>query len=778
MAESGRGASGGTGTRGRSRRLSPDEVAELRRWALRVSGNGSNDALRSAAKAVVKLADQVERLSAPDEDDDWSWGDGREGKPPSTPSPEQLAKARSWARSVLGNGSSSEMKAAARAILLLSDDVEELQQGRTVPRRTDPNRQTRTQFSRRRGDGGGGLAPQVAVARRRWRRTHPLTVLAALIPLVVLFLVFLIFRAVAPALDPTGPQSGAVLGAAQVKTVSFSVDASRQGAVHWTLDGDDVSTDADFANGRSTYRPGKLADGAHVVEARVGGFAPWSGAKESWSFTVDSTPPKIAIPGNVIQVEARTPYVLKGTVGGDTTLTADGKAVELDDGAFSLSFPSAPTHPVELEAEDAAGNTTVKTVSFTLVPSLPTNPVRAVHVSADAWANDELRAGRPAADRREEASTPSSSISRTSRESSAGTRCSARQGDRRRPGHLRPRAAVQLLHDKGVRVIGRLVAFRDPILAEAAWTARRPQARSSRPRAGSRTPEGYGGSSRTSPIPTFARYNIDIAVAAAASSASTTSSTTTCADRTARSTSMRFPGLEGDAEPAIVDFLAETRKALAADRARSSAPPSSGSPSRGPTRSRRTSRRWRARWTTSPRWSTRPTGGRASTALATPTASRTRSCGVARGLQDGRSAARAPGSCPGCRTSRSVSTTGRTRSSADPRARRTRARGVPAVGSRRHVHDAGARPKAKFPTTGGEKPAFTGRARECLCCRVGIAVVPVLAQRGSAVVPVLMFHQVAARRGRGLRPDPGRVRAGARAPLAGGLPARHSRRIS
>ena len=563
MAERGQGASGGTGTRGRSRRLSPEEVAELRRWALRVSGNGSDDTLRSAAKAVVKLADQVDRLSAPSNgDDDWSWGDGQGGTPPPTPSPAQLAKARSWARSVLGNGSSSEMKAAARAILLLSDDVEALQQGAAAPRRADPKPQTQTQSSRRRGDGGGGLAPQVAVARRRWRRTHPLTVLAALIPLVVLFLVFLVFRAVAPGLDPKGPENGVVLGASQLKALTFSVDASRQGAVHWTLDGDDVSADANFANGRSTYKPGKLADGGHTVEARVGGFAPWSGATESWSFTVDSTPPKIAIPGNVIQVEARTPYVLKGTVGGDTTLTADGKPVKLEDGAFSLSFPSAPTQPVELEAEDAAGNTTVTTVSFRLVPRRPTNPVRAVHVSADAWANDELRAGVLALIDEKKINTVQLDL----KDESGIVGWPASVPLAKKIGAVQDiydlKGAVQQLHDKGVRVIGRLVAFRDPILGEWAWNHGKQEMVVQTP-GGDAYAGSYGGYSFTNfANPDVRAYNVAIAAAAAKIGVDDV-----LYDYVRRPDGpieeMTFPGLKGDADQTIADFLAETQKALA-----------------------------------------------------------------------------------------------------------------------------------------------------------------------------------------------------------------------
>ncbi len=543
--------------------LKPEEVAELRRWALRVSDNGADETLKSAAKAVVKLADQVERLSASAEGDDaWSWGEGKSGTPPKSPSPEQLAKARTWARSVLTNGSSSELKAAARAILLLSDDVEALQNGEARPRQTARASQPATETTRRRSS-GGGFGPQVAIAHRRWRRTHPLTVLAALVPLLVLFLVFVLFRAVAPGLDPRGPSNGAVLGAAEVKTLTFSVDANDKGSVDWTLDGDDVIAKAAFADGRSTYKPGKLADGDHTVKARVGGLAPWSGASASWSFTVDSTPPKIAIPGNEIQVEARTPYVLKGTVEGDTTLTADGKPVELESGAFSLSFPSAPVEPVKLVAKDAAGNTTVKTVSFTLVPRRPTNPVRAVHVSADAWANDELRNGILQLIDEKKINTVQLDLKDESGIVGwpAGVPLAKKIGATQEIYDLQ--GAVKQLHDKGVRVIGRLVAFRDPILGEWAWNHGKQDMVVQAPGGGAYTGGGYGDYSFTNfADPDVRAYNVAIAAAAAKIGVDDI-----LYDYVRRPDGpieeMVFPNLKGEADQSIADFLAETQKALA-----------------------------------------------------------------------------------------------------------------------------------------------------------------------------------------------------------------------
>ena len=58
-----------------------------------------------------------------------------------------------------------------------------------------------------------------------------------------------------------------------------------------------------------------------------------------------------------------------------------------------MPFAHVPRRAVILLAQDAAGNTTDSRLVVGSAPRLPANPVRAVHVSADAWADDGLREG-------------------------------------------------------------------------------------------------------------------------------------------------------------------------------------------------------------------------------------------------------------------------------------------------------------------------------------------------------------------------------------------------
>ncbi len=115
------------------------------------------------------------------------------------------------------------------------------------------------------------------------------------------------------------------------------------------------------------------------------------------------------------------------------------------------------------------------------------------------------------------------------------------------------------LHAKGVRVIGRLVCFRDPIHAQAAWRAGRRDEVIQTP--GGQAYSGYGGFTNFAD-PEVRKYNIDVAVAAAKLGVDEI-----LYDYVRRPdgplSSMRFPGLTGSPEQAIVEFLEQSRKALA-----------------------------------------------------------------------------------------------------------------------------------------------------------------------------------------------------------------------
>jgi hypothetical protein len=118
--------------------------------------------------------------------------------------------------------------------------------------------------------------------------------------------------------------------------------------------------------------------------------------------------------------------------------------------------------------------------------------------------------------------------------------------------------AVRTLHSKGVRVIGRLVAFRDPI--HAPWAVQHGKMKQVVQTPDGGPYSGYGGFTNFA-NPVVRQYNIDIAKAAVAAGVDEI-----LYDYVRRPDgpidSMKFPGLRGPPEEAIAGFLRETREQL------------------------------------------------------------------------------------------------------------------------------------------------------------------------------------------------------------------------
>ena len=118
--------------------------------------------------------------------------------------------------------------------------------------------------------------------------------------------------------------------------------------------------------------------------------------------------------------------------------------------------------------------------------------------------------------------------------------------------------ALEVLHDRGVRVIGRVVAFRDPVLAGWAWANGHPEWVVQTP---SGQPHGsYGGFTNFANADVRA-YNIDIAT-----EASDAGVDEILWDYVRRPegdpAGMVFPGMTGAPEDEVVGFLAEAHQPL------------------------------------------------------------------------------------------------------------------------------------------------------------------------------------------------------------------------
>ena len=360
-----------------------------------------------------------------------------------------------------------------------------------------------------------------------------LTRLAIAIGLLVLlvFGIITLFKTIAaPSLDAKGPKDGALLGPAALAKLRFSAKGNAANLDHqkWSLDGKPVKPRA----GKTliVYRPRKLKDGKHTFEiVATGGFLGASTTK-SWNFTVDTTAPKLKLDQPVISYASK-PVLAKGTITEDAVLKANRRHVAIEDGSWKISYAAPPSGAVVLTATDKVGNSSRWRMPITVVPREPSEPIRAVHMSADAWASSTLRNG--VLQMIDEGKINAVELDLKDESGVIGWPAPGvnRYGAVRDIYNLKD--AVQQLHAKGVRVIGRLVAFRDPIAAQSAWNAgKRDEV--------IQTPDGaavrgdYGGFTNFANPQVRAIQHRDRA-SPRPSSAWTTSSTTTSAGPTARS---------------------------------------------------------------------------------------------------------------------------------------------------------------------------------------------------------------------------------------------------
>ncbi|MBA2462079.1 MAG: polysaccharide deacetylase family protein, partial [Actinobacteria bacterium] len=250
---------------------------------------------------------------------------------------------------------------------------------------------------------------------------------------------------------------------------------------------------------------------------------------------------------------------LRGTLEPGGRLRRGPSAIELDEtGAFVLRLTQVP-RAIVLDARDRAGNTSRWRVPVTVVPRRPSKPIRAVHVTAYAWADETLRAGIMELIRERRINAVELDLKDEAGEAgwNPSVPLARRMGSALDVYDLE--RSVAELHERGVRVIGRLVCFRDPIHAAAAWRAGRRSEVVQTP--GGEPYAGYGGFTNFA-SPAVRKYNIDIAVEAAKLGVDEI-----LYDYVRRPDgpidSMAFPGLRGTPERAMADFLAQSRVALA-----------------------------------------------------------------------------------------------------------------------------------------------------------------------------------------------------------------------
>jgi hypothetical protein len=396
------------------------------------------------------------------------------------------------------------------------------------------------------------------VFREQPKRIEAGTIFAAVVALATIaFVAVLAYRATRVDIEQTGLEDGAALDGRAAAALEVKVKfASRSDARAASLSFDGEAVEEPTIDGATMVwkPPGELAEGEHQLVLAVP-RAVLDDAHVTWDFTVDLTPPKVEVPPMVEPVAIDAPAEVKGRVEPGSKVRADGDEVEVDDdGNFTLSYTRAPAGPIALEVVDKAGNVTPASVVVPVTyPSL-----RGVHVSGPAWGNEELRNG----------------ILRLVDEGRIDTVELDLKDDQGIVGYdtTVERAhqigavtafydlddAVRALKDRGARVIGRVVAFRDPALAHAAWGAGETNQVIQSPGGG---PYGSDGQFTNFADPGVRRYNLAIALDAVNRGVDDI-----LWDDTRRPggdlAGMVIPGLSGSPSDSIVGFLAEAHSEL------------------------------------------------------------------------------------------------------------------------------------------------------------------------------------------------------------------------
>jgi hypothetical protein len=296
-----------------------------------------------------------------------------------------------------------------------------------------------------------------------------------------------------------GPDEGTLVNAADLEALAFTVTAESDDAtveaLVLLLDGEDVSADASVQGDTLRYEPGDLEDGERelvVAEAAddaaveddaeegaddgTGGAGGAEGTADeptplhAWRFEVKATPPTLELRSPDGAVAAGGPVTVSGvTEPGATVEVGDEQVTADDDGAFELELDDVDGE-LTIRVTDVAGNTTEMAERIVTVASrVEIDEIRTVHATFWAWATPSLR--DPIQQMIDDGRINSLQLDLKDEGGHVGydSQVELAQEVGAAIGPLDLEQTVADLHDQGIAVIGRIVAFADPTLASWAW---------------------------------------------------------------------------------------------------------------------------------------------------------------------------------------------------------------------------------------------------------------------------------------------------------------------
>ena len=250
----------------------------------------------------------------------------------------------------------------------------------------------------------------------------------------------------------------AVIGAQRAAQLVVHLDARGSlTTARATLDGKPAA--ASVSGHAVTVTATGLHDGQHTLTVKAGG------SSVSRTFTVDTTPPALTVDAPSAAPSLRTSVTVTGTVTGATKVTAGTQTVQVHGDRFSITFP-APPAGLPIVAVDAAGNE----ASHVLKIAVKHPAMRGVHLTGYGWNADVLRNPVLRLVRQHKINTIELDIKEEDGYVNFDTSVALAHQIHGVRVLYDPRKVIAQLHRMGVRVVGRIVCFRDPKLARWAWS--------------------------------------------------------------------------------------------------------------------------------------------------------------------------------------------------------------------------------------------------------------------------------------------------------------------
>jgi hypothetical protein len=321
-----------------------------------------------------------------------------------------------------------------------------------------------------RGLGGGRRSP----GRSRGPRVAPIDLLLALSVIAVLgFLGWQLWSSTRVDVRIAGIEDDGAVTFERSGSLDVRIAVKPTGRLDnatLRLDGEDMGEVAEHTKTGFRWKPDKpLTAGMHSLALTVP--RPILPASTfTWDFLVDAVPPRINVPRTLLDpIGIDDPVKVRGTVDRDATLTANGDEVEIDedDGSVEVAYDRAPAGPIKLVATDQAGQTTIEEIFVPIKRPM----TRGVHMSAISWRTPELRQAVLDLADRGVINAVEIDIKDESGEVGWDTTVPLAKEAGAVRHYFDLDEAVKELTSRGLRVIGRVVAFRDPILATHAWAA-------------------------------------------------------------------------------------------------------------------------------------------------------------------------------------------------------------------------------------------------------------------------------------------------------------------